>query len=67
MLRLKRSVQLLEKSRLTISEIAYRVGFKDPSYFCKCFRVQYGVSPMKYLRRAEDGQKKEASLSSPLS
>ncbi|MBN1893686.1 response regulator [bacterium] len=50
--RLKRSAQLITKSRLTISEIAYQVGFKDPSYFCRCFRQHYGVTPLEYARHA---------------
>jgi ligand-binding sensor domain-containing protein/signal transduction histidine kinase/DNA-binding response OmpR family regulator len=48
--RLKRAAQLLEESHLTVFEIAYRVGFKDPSYFCKCFKQQYHVPPSEYAR-----------------
>ncbi|HDQ45619.1 MAG TPA: hybrid sensor histidine kinase/response regulator [bacterium] len=58
-LRLKRSAQLLEKSHLTVFEIAYRVGFKDPSYFCKCFRSHYGVSPSEYARLHEGAAEKD--------
>ena len=36
---------LLEKTDKTISEIAYEVGFSAPSYFTKCFKDEYGVSP----------------------
>jgi AraC-like DNA-binding protein len=28
-----------------ISEVAYHVGFRDPSHFAKCFRKQFGVPP----------------------
>jgi signal transduction histidine kinase/ligand-binding sensor domain-containing protein/DNA-binding response OmpR family regulator len=51
--RLKRSAQLITKSRLTISEIAYRVGFRDPSYFCRCFRQHYGLTPLEFARHAK--------------
>ncbi len=44
-LRLKHAKHLLEHSQQTISEIAYEVGFSSPSYFAKCYRDQYGVSP----------------------
>lgn len=44
-LRLKHAKQLLEHSEQTISEIAYEVGFSSPSYFAKCYRDQYGISP----------------------
>jgi len=47
-LRMKRAAQLLEESQLTVFEIAYQVGFKDPSYFSKCFRHQFSTSPAVY-------------------
>lgn len=43
--RLARALHLLHSSDLTISEIAYRVGFSTPSYFTKCFRDEYGQAP----------------------
>lgn len=49
-LRLKRAAQLLEESQLTVFEIAYQVGFKDPSYFSKCFRSRFDVSPAAYAQ-----------------
>lgn len=44
-LRLERSKELLKGGELTISEIAYEIGFNDPSYFSKSFSQEYGVSP----------------------
>ena len=46
--RLTRAGQLIEKSNLTISEIAYEVGFNNPKYFSKFFKFQYNVSPSAY-------------------
>lgn len=43
--RLRRGHQLLADSSLTISEIAYRVGFSSPSYFTKCYKDLFGMSP----------------------
>lgn len=43
--RLRRGHQLLSDSSLTISEIAYRVGFSSPSYFAKCYKDMFGKSP----------------------
>ena len=43
--RLKRGRQLLEKGGKNISEIAYEVGFSAPSYFTKCFKDEFGISP----------------------
>lgn len=33
---------------LTVSDIALRVGFKDPSHFSRAFKARYGVSPVTY-------------------
>ena len=46
--RMKRAAQLLTTTTLNISEIAYKVGFKDVKYFSRCFKAQYGVPPSKY-------------------
>ncbi|MGA9294653.1 MAG: two-component regulator propeller domain-containing protein [Ignavibacteriaceae bacterium] len=48
-IRLKRAVQLLEQKRMTITEVAYAVGFNDLTYFARCFRKQYDKSPSEYV------------------
>lgn len=47
-IRLRRAAQLLKTKKLNISEVAYKVGFKDPKYFRKCFKEQFKVSPSAY-------------------
>ena len=46
--RLKLAIGLLEKSDMSISEIAYQVGFNTPSYFIKCFKAIYNCTPSEY-------------------
>jgi AraC-type DNA-binding domain-containing proteins len=36
-IRLKRAALLLEQGKINISEVSYKVGFKNPKYFSKCF------------------------------
>ena len=43
--RLNRGYQLLLTTDLSISEVAYQVGFTAPSYFTKCFKEEYGMLP----------------------
>lgn len=43
--RLKAAKQLLKTTDLTVSEIAYKVGFGTPSYFSKCFKELFGHQP----------------------
>ncbi len=46
--RLKSALKLLSNSGLTVNEIAFSVGFNTPSYFIKCFKETYGVTPSEY-------------------
>jgi AraC-like DNA-binding protein len=45
---MQRAEQLIRKSKMTFSEIAYAVGFTDPKYFTKCFKKQTGLTPSEY-------------------
>lgn len=47
-LRLERSKELLLKSKQSISEIAYAVGFSSPYYFSNVFKNKYGIPPKEY-------------------
>jgi TolB-like protein/AraC-like DNA-binding protein len=44
-LRLKKAMDVLQESSLTVSEVSYQVGFGSVSYFIKCFREEYGFPP----------------------
>lgn len=57
LVRLKRGKQLLGKSQLTISEIAYQVGFNSPKRFTKQFREEFGLSPSEYIRAHKHDEK----------
>lgn len=50
-IRLKKAASLLASSEMTVSEIAYEVGFSSPSYFTKCYKEQFGESPTDFLKR----------------
>jgi len=43
--RLQKGRELLQDSGKTVAEVAYEVGFTSPSYFTKCFRDEFGISP----------------------
>ena len=43
--RLARAKELLQTTGMTVSEVAYDVGFSAPSYFTKCFKDEYGMLP----------------------
>lgn len=45
---LEKAKDLLSESDLTISEIAYRLGFEYSQSFSKLFKKKIGISPLKY-------------------
>jgi AraC-like DNA-binding protein len=50
-LRLERGAELLREGRLTVAEVARRVGFADPYYFSRLFSAHHGMSPSDYRNR----------------
>ncbi len=50
-MRIRRAAQLLEKSQLTVMEVAYKVGFNDPRYFTKHFKSEYQLTPTQYIKK----------------
>lgn len=52
-IRLQRAAQLVQQNTLTVSEIAYQVGFESLSYFSKSFQEEFGMSPSEYGRTVE--------------
>jgi AraC-like DNA-binding protein len=53
-LRLKRAASLISQRSGNISEIAYTVGFNNLSYFAKCFKELYQVTPSEYATQPRD-------------
>ncbi|MCB0531681.1 MAG: response regulator [Lewinellaceae bacterium] len=44
-IRLRKGHELLHTTDMTVSEIAFAIGFKDPSYFSRSYRDEFGQSP----------------------
>jgi TolB-like protein/AraC-like DNA-binding protein/Tfp pilus assembly protein PilF len=60
-LRLRHSMELLQKNAATVSEVAFMVGFTDPAYFNKCFHDFFGFPPGKFKKEASNLDKDKAS------
>ncbi len=43
--RLQKAKEMIQTTDKTISEIAYDVGFNDPSWFSRAFKEEYGFAP----------------------
>jgi YesN/AraC family two-component response regulator len=55
-IRLERAAQILVQKQMTVSEVAYMVGFNTPKYFSRCFREKYGMLPTQYVKAKWDGE-----------
>lgn len=53
-IRLKQAAYLLVNNRVSVSEVAYRVGFSSPSYFSSDFREFFGMSPKEFAAYYSD-------------
>lgn len=49
-LKLADACALLKDTRLSVTEVAYALGFGDTSYFIKLFKQKYGTSPLSYRK-----------------
>jgi len=54
--RLQRAAQLLEKTKKTVSEVAYETGFNNPKYFTKYFKSEFGVVPSEWRGAARESE-----------
>jgi AraC family transcriptional activator of pobA len=45
---LKQATMCLKHSSKTVSEIAYLMGFEDPSYFARCYKKHTGKMPSEF-------------------
>ncbi|QFZ24754.1 helix-turn-helix domain-containing protein [Saccharothrix syringae] len=52
--RTREAKRLLAKTDLAVRQVAARVGFADPAYFCRFFRRETGMSPGGFRRVADD-------------
>ncbi len=51
MLRVKKAKELLTNSDLTVKEVCFMVGYKDPNYFSRIFKKRIGITPSEYIKK----------------
>jgi len=49
LIRLKKATEILSVNQHNISEVSYMVGFNSISYFNRCFKKQFGLTPSEFL------------------
>jgi CheY-like chemotaxis protein/nitrogen-specific signal transduction histidine kinase len=49
-IRMKEAMRIARQApQIRVSDLAYKVGFKDPKYFATCFKKEYGLQPSEFL------------------
>ena len=54
--RLDEAARLLTQEQGTVADVAFTVGFRSVSHFCRSFQEQHGVSPTVYRSRTAQGR-----------
>ncbi|HEY8369176.1 MAG TPA: AraC family transcriptional regulator [Thermodesulfobacteriota bacterium] len=52
--RVRRAIAILATERVTVADLALRVGFSSPSHFARTFRRVTGVTPSRYVRASAE-------------
>lgn len=63
--RLAEARQMLRDESLTVSEVAFQVGFNSTSYFTRCFREEYGYPPGEESKRNLESTEMPQSQETP--
>lgn len=49
-IRIQKAYELLQDVKYNISEISFLLGYKDPSYFVRVFRIKTGTTPRRFRK-----------------
>lgn len=58
-IRMQQASKLLKEKKLSISEVAYAVGYNNLSHFSNTFKEYFGVSPKEYMQTSLTENNKE--------
>ena len=49
--KLEFAMQMLTRGEMLVKEIAFRIGYQNPSHFIAAFKKKYGYTPKQFVRR----------------
>ncbi len=57
MVKIKHAMELLQRTDMTIAEIAFTIGYNDPLHFSKIFKRVVGMPPANYRKACKESKK----------
>ncbi len=51
MVKMQKAVEYIKSSEYTFNEIAFKLGFSSQSYFTRCFKKVYKITPKEYFEK----------------
>jgi AraC-like DNA-binding protein len=51
-IRIQQACYYLQHTRLTIEEMAFKLGYSAPAHFSRAFKTQLGITPLAYRQRS---------------
>ncbi len=49
--KLESALQMLNEGELLVKEVAFKIGYHNPSHFISAFKKKFGYTPKQYLKR----------------
>jgi AraC-like DNA-binding protein len=49
--KLESAMQMLNSGELLVKEVAFKIGYQNPSHFISAFKKKYGYTPKQYFKR----------------
>ena len=49
--RLSKARQMLQASQMSVADVAYSLGFENPTHFSRIFKQRYGSSPISFIEK----------------
>ncbi|MBL7113888.1 MAG: response regulator [Bacteroidales bacterium] len=52
-IKLNKAAEMLKTHKFSVKEVCYKSGFNDPSYFVRCFKGYYKMTPSGFMYKRE--------------
>ena len=61
-IKFKHACRILRDKTVTISEVAYAIGYTNPKYFTKCFKDEFGITPTEFIKETDEEKLEQSDI-----